>query len=87
MFIEPHQARILAAMILAVLVRFQFTGELNSDIGDGKIKPDAPTEQLYDLVRDSFRTCNLVRNYPEAAARLKARLAVLRAADATSHDR
>ena len=29
-----------------------FTGERNSDIADGEIKPDAPQEQLYDPVRE-----------------------------------
>ena len=29
----------------------KFTAETNSDVEDGRFKPDAPNEQLYDLVR------------------------------------
>jgi hypothetical protein len=53
----------------------KFTGEINSDIADGKIKPDAPDEQLYDLTTDPSQSRNIVRAQPEIAARLKARLA------------
>jgi hypothetical protein len=52
-----------------------FTGEINSDIADGNFKPDAPDEQLYDLIADPLQTHNIVRTHPEIAARLKARLA------------
>jgi len=57
----------------------KFTGEVNSDIEDGRLKPDAPVEQLYDLSRDPSQTCNVIREYPEVAARLKARLAEVQA--------
>jgi arylsulfatase A-like enzyme len=52
----------------------KFTGEKNNDIEDGRIKPDAPLEQLYDLGSDPSQSHNVVREHPEVAARLKARL-------------
>ncbi len=55
----------------------KFTDETNSDIADGKFKPDAPDEQLYDLADDPSQKRNVVRDHPDIAARLKARLAVL----------
>jgi arylsulfatase A-like enzyme len=52
----------------------KFTGEVNSDIEDGRIKPDAPADQLYDLASDPSQSRNVVREHPDVAARLKARL-------------
>jgi arylsulfatase A-like enzyme len=57
----------------------KFAGEANSDVADGKFKPDAPKEQLYDLVADPRQTRNVIRDHPEVAARMKARLTALRA--------
>jgi hypothetical protein len=57
----------------------KFAGEVNSDVADGKFKPDAPQEQLYDLAADPRQSQNVVRNHPEVAARMKARLTALRA--------
>jgi len=55
----------------------KFAGEVNSDIEDGRLKPDAPPEQLYDLASDPSQTRNVIRQHPEIAMRLKARLAEL----------
>jgi arylsulfatase A-like enzyme len=52
----------------------QFTGEENSDVADGRFKPDAPLEQLYDLAADPRQARNVVREHPDVAARLKALL-------------
>ncbi|MEI6535571.1 MAG: arylsulfatase [Verrucomicrobiaceae bacterium] len=52
----------------------KFADETNSDIADGKIKPDAPNEQLYDLASDPSQTRNVVGDHPDIAARMKARL-------------
>ena len=43
----------------------QFAGEINSDIENGKLKPDGPKEQLYNLNTDPSETLNLIREYPE----------------------
>lgn len=49
-----------------------FAGEVNSDVADGKFKPDAPLEQLYDLAADPRQSRNVVREHPKVAARMKA---------------
>ena len=51
-----------------------FTGQRNSDIADGRFKPDAPREQLYDLETDLAQTTNVVREHPAVAAQMKRRL-------------
>jgi arylsulfatase A-like enzyme len=55
----------------------KFAGEVNSDVEDGKFKADAPAEQLYNLAADPHQTRNVVREHPDIAARMKARLAAL----------
>jgi arylsulfatase A len=62
----------------------KFSGQVHSDIGDGKYKSDAPEEQLYDLAADPRQQRNVIRGHPGTAARLKARLATLRAGAAVS---
>lgn len=46
---------------------FPFTGEKNSDIENGEIKPGAPAEQLYNLQTDRSQSRNVIRDYPETA--------------------
>jgi len=55
----------------------KFAGEVNSDVEDGRFKADAPDEQLYDLNADPHQTKNVVREHPDIAARMKARLDAL----------
>ena len=46
---------------------------VNSDFtADGKLKPDAPPGQLYDLATDLGETKNAYLDHPETVARLKA---------------
>jgi hypothetical protein len=45
---------------------------------NGRFKPDAPAEQLYNLAADPSQSANVVRENPEVAARLRARLMELR---------
>ncbi|MBM3891245.1 MAG: arylsulfatase, partial [Verrucomicrobia bacterium] len=52
----------------------QFAGEKNSDIENGRIKPDAPLAQLYNLATDPSQSVNVIRKHPEVADRLKALL-------------
>ena len=52
----------------------KFAGEVNSDIEDGHIKPDAPKAQLYDLVADPSQKQNVIRENPEVAKRMAALL-------------
>lgn len=58
----------------------QFTGESNSNFANGKLRPDAPKQQLYHLGRDPRQTQNVVREHPEVAERLAQRLAEIRQA-------
>jgi arylsulfatase A-like enzyme len=62
----------------------KFTGEVNSDVEDGRLRPDAPPDQLYDLVDDPSQTHNVVRENPEIAARLKSRLGEIRSRPRTA---
>lgn len=55
----------------------RFAGENNSDYSDGKLKPDAPGQQLYNLATDPRQTENVIRSHPELAKHLAARLAHL----------
>lgn len=52
-----------------------FVGSVNSDIEDGKIKPDAPPAQLYDLDADVNQTKNVHDEYPEVVKELTSLLA------------
>jgi arylsulfatase A len=51
------------------------TGQINSDIENGRIKPDAPPAQLYDLETDPSQTTNLYYKYPEVVSELRELLA------------
>jgi arylsulfatase A len=53
----------------------KFTGEVNSDFANGKLIPDAPNQQLYNLATDPSQTKNVSREHPEIAQRMAARLA------------
>lgn len=58
----------------------KFTGQVNSDVAEGRFKPDVPEAQLYDLVADLHQSRNVILDHPEVAARMRARLAALRPA-------
>ena len=44
-----------------------FMGRTNSDVVDGKLRPDAPKSQLYNVADDPSQTANVVNDYPEIA--------------------
>lgn len=48
----------------------KFTSEPNSDFINGKLKPDAPEQQLYHLIHDPRQTKNVIREHPEVAKRM-----------------
>jgi hypothetical protein len=61
------------------LAELAFTGEVNSDVTpDGKIKPDAPEERLYNLENDPRQAVNVIRKYPEIADEMRKRLSNLK---------
>ncbi|MFN0077896.1 MAG: sulfatase family protein [Prosthecobacter sp.] len=52
----------------------KFTGEINSDIANGKIKADAPSAQLYDLEADLAQSYNISQEHPEQASKMAKQL-------------
>ena len=50
---------------------FPFTGEVNSDIEDGKIKDNAPPAQLYDLESDPYQSTNLYTKHPKVVKEMQ----------------
>lgn len=49
---------------------FTFTGQVNSDIVNGEIRPDAPPAQLYDLETDPYQTTNVYSEHPQVVKEL-----------------
>lgn len=47
------------------------TGQVNSDIENGKIKEDAPPAQLYNLDTDPYQKTNVYLKYPEVVSELE----------------
>lgn len=62
----------------------QFSGQVNSDVAEGRLKPDAPTEQLYNLATDPRQARNVIRDHPEVATRLADLLRTIRAGSRTA---
>jgi len=58
----------------------KFTGEVNSDFANGKLKPDAPEQQLYNIADDPRQTKNVIRQHPEIAQRMAEKLASIQQA-------
>ena len=50
---------------------FPFTGQVNSDIVDGKIRKDAPPAQLYNLENDPTQDHNLYNQHPGVVEELQ----------------
>ncbi|HET8854354.1 MAG TPA: hypothetical protein VFM60_00405, partial [Salinimicrobium sp.] len=50
---------------------FPFTGQQNSDIAGGEIKPGAAPAQLYNLEVDLYQSENLYYEHPEKAKELE----------------
>ncbi len=61
-----------------------FAGQTNSDIADGKLKKDAPPEQLYDLAADPSQTENVIESNPERVAAMRARLEQIKKSKGTN---
>ncbi|MFH5804340.1 arylsulfatase [Alienimonas sp. DA493] len=64
-----------------------FVGSKNSDFENGRMKPDAPPAQLYDLAADRSQTRNLFRERPAVVAEMEALLDEYRPARAADGDR
>jgi len=63
----------------------RFTGQINSDVAEGKIKPDAPHAQLYNLKKDPTQDVNVIREHPEVAEQLKALMEQIRKKPTAPH--
>lgn len=50
---------------------FLLTGQVNSDVENGALKPDAASAQLYDLEQDPSQKVNLFHERPEIVANMK----------------
>ncbi len=61
----------------------KYTGRVNSDLLNGKVRKDAPKAQLYNLKDDMYQTTNVIEKYPEIAKQMAAKLKELKAADHT----
>ncbi len=59
---------------LAGAAAHRLTGQVNSDVENGRIKEDAPPAQLYDLEADVTQKQNVYEQHPEIAAELQALL-------------
>ena len=51
-----------------------FTGQVNSDVVDGKIRKNAPLAQLYNLEKDPSQKVNVYNKHPDIANEMKALL-------------
>ena len=61
----------------------KFAGQTNSDVVNGRLKKDAPAEQLYNLESDPSQGENVIRKNADRAERMRARLETIKAAKAT----
>lgn len=60
-----------------------FANQVNSDLENGKIKPDAPKEQLYNLRSDPSQAVNVIRDNPVIAQTMREHLAAIQKAKGT----
>jgi hypothetical protein len=60
-----------------------FANEVNSDLENGKVKPNAPKEQLYNLRSDPYEATNVIRDNPVVAQTMREHLSAIRAAKGT----
>ncbi|WP_218058557.1 sulfatase family protein [Allomuricauda sp. CP2A] len=56
---------------------FPFTGQVNSDIEKGRIKDNAPSGQLYNIVSDKGQHSNLYNDQPEVVREMKTKMSAI----------
>ena len=69
------QGKKIGDHLLGGAAALPFTGQANSDVVDGKVRPDAPSEQLYDLENDPSQAVNVFDQNPEVVKDLRSLLA------------
>ncbi len=79
----PPEALTFGLLALGGPAALRFTGEVNSDAVDGRLKPDAPPAQLYDLRVDLPHTVNVYRENPGVVQDLANRLERIKSAGRT----
>ena len=70
--------------ILGGPAAMKFTGETTGDVSGGRIKPNAPPAQLFDLQDDPRQAKNVYREHPEIVKEMKAFLDRCRKSDRTA---
>ena len=65
------QGKKIGDHLLAGAAAFALTGQVNSDVADAMIKPDAPKEQLYNLKKDPAQAVNVIDHHPDVVQDLK----------------
>jgi len=76
-------ARQIGAHALGGPAAFRLTGQVNSDIENARLRPNAPEAQLYNLDSDLSQKQNVIRQYPEKAAELSTALSKIRSGHRT----
>jgi hypothetical protein len=66
------QGKAVGDHLLGGAAALLLTGQINSDVVDGRIRSDAPSAQLYELDKDPFQTTNVYSQFPEVVERLEA---------------
>jgi arylsulfatase A-like enzyme len=61
----------------------KFANEVNSDVEDGKLKPNAPPEQLYNLKNDLVQSQNVILENPDVAKRMRDELNKIKSSEKT----
>lgn len=64
--------------LLAGVAALAFTGQQNSDVVDGALRPEAAPAQLYNLDEDPTQSTNLYSSHPEIVQKLEAMLEMYR---------
>ena len=64
-----------------------FTKQVNSDIENGEIRPDAPKAQLYNLKSDPTQKVNVIRDHPMIAESMRGELNRIRNHPTAPHTR
>jgi arylsulfatase A len=65
--------------LLAGPASLKFTGRVNSEVVDGKIRPGAAPAQLYNLASDPYQETNIYAQHPEIVKDLEKQLQGYRA--------
>jgi len=69
--------------ILGGPAALRFAGEVNSDIEDGKLKPDVQEEQLYNLKSDFSQSTNVAEQESQRANMMKEMLRIIQLSEYT----